>query len=617
MAAFELLLDVAYLARLIGIKSILIGGAASVILIPLSTRLSRRHRNLQAELSKSHDGVSNITSEALQGLHQIRLSSMEHVWEGRILDARARELERIWRAGVTLAFLSLIANLSPILLASVALSAYSFEAGHLSPAVAFASLSLFGSVHRVVRDLPMMAANLHQSWISCQRIQRYLEEPEKTAISVPSSNICLEEATLTWPGGDRCSPSPTTVSELRDVSLEFPKAKLSIITGKTGSGKSLLVASLLEEAKLISGRIGKPTATMASVEEKIVNDGVSAGTAIALVSQPPWIENRTIKDNILFGYPFDEARYRKVLHACALDHDLDALPLGDLTMAGVNGGALSGGQKWRVALARALFSPAETLVLEDVISAVDAPVARWICDHALTGELAEGRTRILVTHHPEACFDAASYLVVVQDAAAIGSRKAEAKLVVSDRELAELPAPMPEHPEAKSKPSIVTGGRPRHYVSRNNWQIFRAYLWSAGGVGACTLIMLASVAYQLASASHSWWLARWTARQEASKNNLMLYNIGVYLALSIGDGAALAVQSFVITRIGLAPSRLLFQRMVQSILTATLGWIDKTPLGNVLQSLGGDMYLIDHRTASEINGLLGNIARLVLIVFAR
>jgi ABC-type multidrug transport system fused ATPase/permease subunit len=571
MAAFKLLLDVTYLTRLLRIKSILTGVGSALVLIPLSTKLSKKHRTLQAELSRAHDDLSNCILEALQGLRQIRMSSMEQIWEARILNLRTRELDHIWRTGVNLAFMTLVANLGPILLASVALSAYSIETGHLSPSVAFASLSLFDNLDEVFRELPLMAANLHDSWISCQRIQRYLEEPEQLPNSIPSDHVFLEDANLTWPGRTRSSPLP--VFELRDVNLVFPRGKLSIITGKTGSGKGLLITALLEEAKIESGRFGKP-APMASLERGLMSDKSYIGTT-ALVSQPPWIENCTVKDNILFGYQFDEARYRKVLYSCALNQDLNSFPNGDLTKAGVNGAVLSGGQKWRVALARALYSPAETLIFEDILSAVDAPVARWICDNALRGDLVEGRTRIVVTHNPELCIATASYLVVVQDGTAKGKSKSEASIIekgnTSSDEFTEFTAEAVAVPEGSSKATIKGNGNSQQIASRDIWETFSTYLRVCGGIRAYILGLLVTLSYQVSSASHSWWLARWTAPQEIAKN-MMIYNIGVYLILSIGNGIAVAVQSLVFTSIGHVASRSLFQQMVHSVLAAPLGW---------------------------------------------
>ncbi|KAH6606189.1 abc bile acid transporter [Trichoderma cornu-damae] len=622
IASFKLLFDVVYLSRSVGITSVLTGAASALVLLPLSARLSKRQQHQQQTLSIAHASVSNLISEALQGLRRIRLSSTERIWQRKIADARERELGRIWKSETTLAFLTLTANLGPILLASVALSVYAFRVGRLSPSVAFASLNLFRSLHEAFSELPLKAAAMSESWVSLQRIQRYLDGPEQTSSATASESIGFEGATLTWARGRNAEPSETTTCfRLRDVNLSFPKGKLSIITGKTGSGKSLLVASMLGEAVVQAGRLRRPVPTASG--EKDVPTGVALAGETALVSQPPWIESCTIRDNIVFGYEFDEARYRQVIHACALGPDLSVLPSGDMTEAGVDGAVLSGGQKWRVALARALYSPARILILEDVLSAVDAPVARWIHEHALTGELARGRTRILVTHHPELCLAAASYVVVVEDGAAVGTGKTEtretAETATSNKKTSgksEMPDQVPQTLEPLGgNPSTSEPAREilRQTVHRTKWQLLSAYVSAAGGARACILCALVAFGYQASSASHTWWLTRWTERQDVEGADVRL-RIIVYLILSLGSGAVLVMQSLVFSHIGLAVSRALFGQMVNGILAAPLAWIDATPMGEVLHSLGGDMYEIDHRTSQVVIGILSTTLHLTSIL---
>jgi hypothetical protein len=113
--------------------------------------------------------------------------------------------------------------------------------------------------------------------------------------------------------------------------------------------------------------------------------------------------------------PCDEYRYQKVLEVCALKKDLEMLTDGESTEIGANGINLSGGQRWRVTFARALYSRAGILVLDDIFSAVDAHVGRHIFEKGLTGELGQGRTRILVTHHVALCKSKTKYIVELGD----------------------------------------------------------------------------------------------------------------------------------------------------------------------------------------------------------
>ena len=153
-------------------------------------------------MAQARDAVSNDVSEVLQGIRQVRFSSLEKVWEARILQSRTKELSRIWRAAVTVSYLAFASNVGPILFASISLATYAVETrGRLSPSLAFASLGLFGNIHTVVRDLPMLRARLFQSWVSCQRLQDYLRKAERegpvdTAAEKSSNQVSVEKATL-------------------------------------------------------------------------------------------------------------------------------------------------------------------------------------------------------------------------------------------------------------------------------------------------------------------------------------------------------------------------------------------------------------------------------------
>ena len=133
---------------------------------------------------------------------------------------------------------------------------------------------------------------------------------------------------------------------------------------------------------------------------------------VAFCAQSPWLEHATVRENIIYGskFGFDEARYNAVIEACALGPDLDIFAAGDHTEVGEGAIALSGGQRARLALARALYSQANVLLLDDPLAAVDMTTGRALVE-ALSGDLAKDRTILLVTHHVSLCLPIASYIV--------------------------------------------------------------------------------------------------------------------------------------------------------------------------------------------------------------
>jgi len=194
--------------------------------------------------------------------------------------------------------------------------------------------------------------------------------------------------------------SDERIFTLNNVNVMFPRGKLSLIVGPTGSGKTSLLLALLGEMARIEGSITIPT------------KGNSIHN-VSYVAQEAWLRNDTIRNNILFGEEYDEARYKKVLQVCALVPDLDILIAGDQTEIGEKGVTLSGGQKQRLSIARAVYSPSQVVLLADVLSAVDSHTARHIYDDCLTGELMTDRTCILVTHHVSLCLPGASFVTVI------------------------------------------------------------------------------------------------------------------------------------------------------------------------------------------------------------
>lgn len=211
-----------------------------------------------------------------------------------------------------------------------------------------------------------------------------------------------------------------------------------VLTKSARCGKSLLLQSLLSEQRQYEGTVRLRDAPFEPV---------------AYASQIPWFQNGTIRDNILFGSPLIRERYKQVLKMCALELDLAEFEEGDLKDVGGAGSALSGGQRQRIALARALYSSANTVILDDVLSALDSATATFIVDNCILGPLMKDRTLILVTDDAK-CLEKA-HLIVRMDDGTIQEiiRKTENDLSISDRaEPATLTLAVPGTPETPPRP---------------------------------------------------------------------------------------------------------------------------------------------------------------------
>ena len=410
-SVFKLIVSLTFLIHLLGWKPLLAGFSAMLAIMPLNIHFSKKYANAQSRLMKVRDEKMEVVTEALQGIRQIKFSALEPEWEEKINSVRDRELSTVWEAYMADVILIGCWITSPVLLAAISLAVYAILTGSLTPSVAFVSLGVFKALEVTLSVIPELTTDLLDAWVSVKRIEEYLNSPEIAPISKEGPEVAFENATITWPADEKLDDSERFA--LRDVNVTFPDGELSVISGKTGTGKSLMLSAILGEVDLLAGNLYVPTApALLDRHDSRANKGnwIIPG-AIAYVAQIPWIENASIKENVLFGLPFDSDRYTKTIEVCALKKDLEMLTDGEETEIGANGINLSGGQKWRVTLARAIYSRASILVLDDIFSAVDAHVGRHILEKCLTGELAAGRTRILVTHHVGLCESKTKYLV--------------------------------------------------------------------------------------------------------------------------------------------------------------------------------------------------------------
>ena len=313
---------------------------------------------------------------------------------------------------------TLLISTGPVLLSALSLTVYTKLHGELTASVAFTTIAVLSQIEVTLAILPELITDTIDAFVSCGRIEKFLNSPEQLEYRTQGSEIMLKDAEIAWPSDN--PEEDMDAFRLKGLNLQFPKHELSVIHGKTGSGKTLLLNALIGEADLAHGIVEMPRAP--PVEERFDNQASKGSwileNAVSYVPQIPWIENATIKDNILFGLPYDAGRYKKTLKVCALEKDLEILQDGEMTEVGSTGIGLSGGQRWRVTFARALYSRSGILILDDIFSAVDAHVGRQLFEEALTGELGAGRTRILVTHHIGLVLPKTKYVVVLGDGVA-------------------------------------------------------------------------------------------------------------------------------------------------------------------------------------------------------
>lgn len=673
LALVKLILAGGFLMKLLGWKAVVAGLLSAALVIPVSHWMSKKYAKIQFGLMKYRDGKAHLLTEALQGMRQIKYSALEQYWEDKILKSRNEELGQYYKVSLMMCLVILVINMGPLLLACVALSIYAFEQGpNIRASVIFASLGLFDQLDEAVALLPMLQVYLMEAWTSCVRLENYFSEPERAPVATEGETITFEDATVAWPKVEKKEGESEPQEErsiLRDITLEFPAGELSVITGKTGSGKSLLLAAILGEVKLMSGTVKVPTPPPEKDDEVdfIADAEWIIPSLTSFVSQTPWIETGTVKENILFGLPFSEVRYRKVLKACSLEKDIELLVDGDKTEVGPKGVTLSGGQRWRVALARALYSRAGILILDDVLSAVDAHVGRIIVDEALTGELARGRTRILSTHHAEMVLPRSSYLVrlrdgKVEDAEAL-TQSDDTRTVSSDtaesanQELSETSTAVDAQESHTSDDTLAAADSPtkdkknddeeKRETGRVKWRIYKIYLQASNAPFLWTFAALCIIASGFATVGRTWTLKELSENHSTESINMSTYtgfddtrlflqnphtanvrmdrtsqhSVAFWIGLSVLFYILVILmvvgRAFFMIIIGLRASKVLFERMTHAVLRAPLRWVDTIPSGRILNRFTSDTFMVDRRLSGELGNFLQTVFSLVVVIAAR
>ncbi|XP_028844499.1 ATP-binding cassette sub-family C member 2 [Denticeps clupeoides] len=374
----QIVLSIVFLWNELG-PSVLAGLGVMVLMVPINGLLATKSRDFQMQNMKFKDKRLKIMNEILSGIKILKLFAWEPSFKSQIQEIREEELKVMRKFAYLSSVSTFIFSCAPALvsLASFAVYVSVSPDNVLDAQKAFTSISLFNILRFPLAMLPMLIASMVQTTVSKKRLEKFLggEDLDDSAVhrdSSFSSAVSISEGSFSW--GKDADPV------LKNVSLEVKPGQLVAVVGAVGSGKSSLLSVLLGEMHNIKGHI-------------------NVKGSVAYVPQQAWIQNATLKANILFGSQLEETRYQNVLDACALRPDLELLAGGDETEIGEKGINLSGGQKQRVSLARAAYSSADTYLFDDPLSAVDSHVGKHLFEHVIGPKgLLKDRTRILVTH---------------------------------------------------------------------------------------------------------------------------------------------------------------------------------------------------------------------------
>jgi len=404
----------------------LAGLAVIILLIPVNRVIALKISASSDLMMKEKDERVRKMGELLVYMRTIKMYAWEHFFVGRILQSRNQELKQLSIRKYLDAFCVYFWACTPALFSLCTFGLFVLTGHTLDAATVFTSLSLFNILIGPLNSFPWVINGILEAQVSARRLRRYLScaeidptwtkslfsstaETQNNAttlvpgtldVTIPNGDdgvfvdedciihktqqrhpmaVVVQSADFTWLNTPEKNDTPT----LTDISISIPRGSLVAVLGKVGSGKSSLLAALLGEMHRLNGEL------------HIDGD-------LALVAQTPWIQAATLRDNVLFGSDFDDQRYEEVIKACALDVDIQGMQGNDLAEIGEQGLNLSGGQRARLALARALYQDSDIYLLDDPLSSVDAHVGKWLLQHVICGKLLSHKTRILCTYNNEA-----------------------------------------------------------------------------------------------------------------------------------------------------------------------------------------------------------------------
>ncbi|PKS10337.1 hypothetical protein jhhlp_002088 [Lomentospora prolificans] len=396
---FQIILCMVSLYQLVG-WSMLAGIAVMIIMVPLNGWISTVMRNLQKKQMKNKDARSRLITEIINNMKSIKLYAWSAAFMNKLNYVRnEQELKNLRKIGATQALANFAWNTAPFFVSCSTFTVFVLTQDRpLSTEIVFPALALFNLLTFPLAVLPMVITAMVEAGVAVDRLTNFLAAEEiqpDAVIHKPSPEALGEETVIIRDGAFSWNRHERKVA-LRDIDFTAYKGQLSCVVGRVGAGKSSFLQSILGDLWKVKGY-------------------VEVHGTIAYVAQQPWILNATVKENIIFGYRYDSHFYELTVKACALLDDFAQLPDGDETVVGERGISLSGGQKARVALARAVYARADIYLLDDVLSAVDSHVGRHIIENVLGPRgLLHSRTRILATN-AISVLQEASHITLLKD----------------------------------------------------------------------------------------------------------------------------------------------------------------------------------------------------------
>ncbi|KAJ1555144.1 Multidrug resistance-associated protein 4, partial [Nowakowskiella sp. JEL0078] len=585
----------------IGISSV-IAIAAVFLLIPVQGAIAKQFRILREQAVFHRDERIRTLSDSLAGINVLKLYSWEIPFVERITQKRESELSTLNRANYLKSFNDALFFIS--------------SGGEFTSSKIFTTIALTQVVRLSMTNFFSRAVQYGiESIVSFSRIQEFLSLTEIThseeKISVEENFVNKYDLKVVEPEGktliafDNSSFAWQSTSEdselkptLQNISFHLRANEVVGICGPVGSGKSSLLHAVLDEMERVEGQ---------SAIRRRISDGKTSTRKVkfAYVSQSPWIASGTIKDNILFGSDFDENWFWQVVKACALETDLNLFQNRENTLIGERGVTLSGGQRARLSLARAVYYNADIYLLDDPLSAVDTKVGRHIFENCINGIL-RNKARLLVTHQLQFIRDCDKVLLLENGkVTSFGDFETVVKSENSkfadvlrdfskkdkDSEEGDVDSMPISTSEKKDDDKItVEDSSPAKEIIKEDsavgnigLEIYTKYFASGTGILTGTCLVLLLLIGECSLVITDWWLSRWTQQSVLSGHAAPAFYPIIFAALVIFALFTSIARAFLFYYIGLRSSRKLFSSMLNAVMRSPMSFFQFNPHGRLMK----------------------------------
>ncbi|CAM1314611.1 ABCC2 (predicted) [Pycnogonum litorale] len=631
-APLQTVVSLYFLWQLIG-PSTISGIAYLMLLLAINAYVGNSSNNLQVENMKTKDERTKLFNEILKGIKVLKLYAWEQPFVQKVTDIRTQEISVMRKLTFLNALMRLGWRSSPFIVALLSFGTFIMADNKnvLTPNIAFVSIALLNIIRETMRITPEMIFLFVQAHVSISRINGFLAAAEVKDIGTFADSECagendivLSECTFCWNEG-KCRIRKGT---LQDINMKIKHGSLVAIIGNVGSGKTSLLSAILGEMITCKGQV------------KVCGN-------ISYVPQLAWIQNATVKENIVMHKDCVKSTYEDTIDRCGLREDLYILPGGDLCEIGEMGINLSGGQKQRISLARAVYHDAEIYLLDDPLSSVDSHVGKHIFEQVIGPKgILKNKTRLFATHGvsylpycdtiifmkngkiKEVCdynglmknqeiveFVTHTFMddKIVKDKQTFESNNLFRNKCGSDRKTSTGFENSNESvlSSANCLDNKLLKSKLIHSetvdVGRVGFSAYHGYFRSVGKASVIW-ILIAKICAEGLLAGSNVWLSQWSSYSAVTNKtfsyHLQRFGLGVYGGLGLGQAFYVGLSSFGLVYGTMNSAKFLHDKMLKSVMRSPMHFFDTTPIGRILNRFSKDINVLDSDIAWKVDDIV-------------